>query len=72
MVAAANADAEAARLRNVVFAPCNANVNVEQLLQSASKVTELRSASLQFPDPWFKVREDGPWWRSQPPINTPN
>lgn len=54
---AAQEDASALQLRNLRFFPCNANVNLDAMLAKAEAAgTILNSASLQFPDPWFKVR----------------
>jgi len=43
-------------LRNAAFMACNANVNLDRLLTRAAPSCRLQSASIQFPDPWFKVK----------------
>ena len=53
---AAEADARAAGLGNAHFLACNANVNLDALLRRAAPCCALASASVQFPDPWFKAR----------------
>ena len=53
---AANEDATQMNLTNAAFLACNANVNVRPLLERAGPSVMLRSASIQFPDPWFKAR----------------
>ena len=49
---AAAADAKKYELGNAAFVASNANVNLEPLLVGASECCELRSVSIQFPDPW--------------------
>ena len=51
-VQAAAAEAKTYELGNAAFVASNANVNLEPLLVGASKCCELRSVSIQFPDPW--------------------
>lgn len=55
---AANEDAENLGMGNAAFYACNANVNLRPLLERAGDggARTLRSASIQFPDPWFKLR----------------
>ena len=53
---AALEDARALGLPNAFFFACNANVNLRPLLEGAGSNCQLRSASIQFPDPWFKTR----------------
>ena len=57
---AAQEDASHLRLGNVAFFGTNANANLERVLQGATSSRAsgslLRSASIQFPDPWFKAR----------------
>jgi hypothetical protein len=54
---AAQEDAHALQLTNLRFFSCNANVNLDAMLAKAETAGAiLGSASLQFPDPWFKVR----------------
>lgn len=53
---AATADAKALALGNVAFVGCNANVNLRPILERAGPTCTMSSASIQFPDPWFKKR----------------
>merc|ERR1711865_665494 len=53
---AAAADAQKYELGNAAFMACNANVNLEPILRLTDDCAELRSVSIQFPDPWFKNR----------------
>ena len=53
---AATDDARELGLGNAAFLACNANSNLEQILSLADACSPLRSVSIQFPDPWFKVR----------------
>ena len=53
---AATDDATALGLPNAAFFACNANVNLDPLLARASEPSQFASASIQFPDPWFKAR----------------
>jgi len=53
---AAQGDVSSRALTNVEFVPCNANVNLRLMLAKATQSSPLRSASLQFPDPWFKAK----------------
>lgn len=52
LVLRANADREALGLRNLHFLFCNINVSLANLLAPNA----LDSATIQFPDPWFKKR----------------
>jgi len=53
---AATADAKALSLSNVAFVGCNANVNLRPILERAGPTCTMSSASIQFPEPWFKKR----------------
>ena len=53
---AAAEDAASLGLTNAAFLGCNANVNLPILLRSAAPCCALRSATVQFPDPWFKAK----------------
>ena len=58
---AAQEDAKALGLDNLRFFACNANVNLEPMIEKAAPSgTRLNSVSLQFPDPWFKVCKASP------------
>ena len=53
---AAQEDARALGMSNAAFFACNANVNLGPLLAARGAACNFQSASIQFPDPWFKVR----------------
>jgi tRNA (guanine-N7-)-methyltransferase len=53
---AAAEDADALGIPNAAFFATNANVNLGPLLERAAPSCEFRSASIQFPDPWFKAK----------------
>ena len=55
LVEAAEAERIGAGLTNLHFLFCNANVSLEQWL-AALPSGLLRRVSIQFPDPWFKLR----------------
>ena len=55
LVAAAEAERIAAGLTNLHFLFCNANVSMERWLAELPGGL-LRRVSIQFPDPWFKLR----------------
>ncbi len=55
LVAAAEAERIAAGLTNLHFLFCNANVSLEHWLAELPGGL-LRRVSIQFPDPWFKIR----------------
>jgi tRNA (guanine-N7-)-methyltransferase len=55
LVQAAEADRIAADLANLRFLYCNANVSLHHWLL-ALPAGRLRRVSIQFPDPWFKLR----------------
>ena len=53
---AAAEDAATLGLTNAAFLGCNANVNLPILLRNAAPCCALQSATVQFPDPWFKAK----------------
>jgi tRNA (guanine-N7-)-methyltransferase len=55
LVEAAEAERIAAGLTNLHFLFCNANVSLEHWLEDLPG-GRLRRVSIQFPDPWFKIR----------------
>jgi len=57
LVDEASKDAKAMSLGNCAFLTSNANVHLDAICEGALPCTGgLASASVQFPDPWFKVR----------------
>jgi tRNA (guanine-N7-)-methyltransferase len=56
LVDAATGDATRDGLQNLAFLACNANVNLRHVLELAKPSCKLQSISIQFPDPWFKVK----------------
>ena len=53
---AAAEDARRLMLGNAHFLACNANANLDRILERGTACSPLRSVSIQFPDPWFKSR----------------
>eukprot|EP00965_Chrysotila_dentata_P097296 3215599-Pleurochrysis_carterae.AAC.3 len=57
LVDAAQQDVEDKGMGNAAFIACNANVNLRYLLEGLMPYSgKIQSATVQFPDPWFKSK----------------